>query len=175
MENRTRIIREIIAGIRTRCRPDFILGIRLSPEKFGVKLAEMRDFAEALMLSGDLDFVDLSLFDVFKEPVEPEFRGRRLMACFTGLKRGQTRLGVAGKIVTGDDARYVLDEGADIAIIGRAAILHHDFPNRVAADPNFKPVALPVTRAYLASEGLSPEFIAYMQNWKGFVAEEPAL
>jgi len=25
------------------------------------------------------------------------------------------------------------------------------------------------------AEGLSPKFLTYMQNWKGFVAEEPAL
>src|SRR5215831_465523 len=74
----------------------------------------------------------------------------------------------------GGDAARVLELGADFAIVGRSAILHHDFPKRVAADPHFKPVALPVTREYLASEGLSPRFVIYMQNWKGFVAEEPA-
>ena len=36
--NRERIVREIIAGIRARCRPDFNLGIRLSPERFGIVL-----------------------------------------------------------------------------------------------------------------------------------------
>jgi 2,4-dienoyl-CoA reductase-like NADH-dependent reductase (Old Yellow Enzyme family) len=37
-ENRERIVREIITGIRARCRPDFNVGIRLSPERFGIKL-----------------------------------------------------------------------------------------------------------------------------------------
>jgi len=172
LENRSRVLRDIIAGIRRHTRPDFTLGLRLSPERFGVKLAEIRDLAAELMHSGALDFIDMSLWDVFKEPVEEEFHGKTLMAYFTELDRGQTRLGVAGKITGGDDAAKVLEEGADFAIIGRAAILHHDFPKRVAANPHFKQIALPVTRAYLAAEGLSPKFIAYMQNWKGFVAEE---
>ncbi len=34
--------------------------------------------------------------------------------------------------------------------------------------------ALPVTRAHLTAEGLSPKFVQYMNQWKGFVAaEEP--
>jgi 2,4-dienoyl-CoA reductase-like NADH-dependent reductase (Old Yellow Enzyme family) len=175
LENRARLLRDIIAGVRKRCRADFTLGVRLSPERFGLKLAEMRDLAGELMQSGDLDFLDMSLWDVFKQPLEEDMQGKRLMAYFTELNRGTTKLGVAGKIASGDDAAKVLEEGADFAVVGRAAILHHDFPRRVAADPHFKPIALPVSRAHLAAEGLSPKFITYMQNWKGFVAEEPAL
>jgi 2,4-dienoyl-CoA reductase-like NADH-dependent reductase (Old Yellow Enzyme family) len=175
LENRTRILRDIIAGVRARCRADFILGVRLSPERFGVKLAEIRDLAAELMQGGALDLLDMSLWDVFKEPIEPEFQGKRLMSYFTELERGKTRLGVAGKITSGDHAAQMLEEGADFPIIGRAAILHHDFPKRVTADPHFQQTALPVSREYLANEGLSPKFITYMQGWKGFVAEEPAL
>jgi 2,4-dienoyl-CoA reductase-like NADH-dependent reductase (Old Yellow Enzyme family) len=175
LENRAHILFDIIAGIRKRARPDFTLGVRLSPERFGLKLAEIREVAQRLMQSGAIDFLDMSLWDVFKEPVEEEFQGKRLMAYFTELERGQTRLGVAGKVTTGDDAAKVLQDGADFAIVGRAAILHHDFPRRVRNDPHFRPMALPVSRAYLEAEGLSPKFIGYMQNWKGFVAEEPAV
>ena len=165
--------RDIVAGIRKRCRPDFGLGIRLSPERFGLKLAEVREVAAALLQSGDLDYVDMSLWDVFKEPAETEFQGRSLMSYFTEIGRGRTRLGVAGKIVTGDDAQRVLDEGANSRSWDARAILHHDFPHQVERDPHFRPAALPVTVAHLAQEGLSPKFIAYMQSWKGFVAEEP--
>ena len=75
----------------------------------------------------------------------------------------------------GEDFRRLLVAGADFTILGRAAVLHHDVPKLYAADPDFQPIALPVSRAYLAREGLSPGFIEYMNNWKGFVAqEEPA-
>jgi 2,4-dienoyl-CoA reductase-like NADH-dependent reductase (Old Yellow Enzyme family) len=172
LENRTRILFDIIKGVRARCRADFSLGVRLSPERFGLKLAEIRDLASQLMHSGAIDYLDMSLWDVFKEPVETEFQGHSLMSYFTSLDRGATRLGVAGKITGGDEAKRVLEQGCDFAIVGRSAILHHDFPKRVAGDPHFKPHTLPVTRDYLAREGLSPKFIGYMQNWKGFVAEE---
>ena len=56
-------------------------------------------------------------------------------------------------------------------LLGRAAILHHDFPQRVAADRDFEMASLPVTEAYLRQEGLGETFITYMKNWKGFVAE----
>ena len=170
LENRARLLNDIIDGVRARCRSDFLLGVRLSPERFGLKLAGGHQrFRER----GDLDWLDMSLWDAFKEPVEPEHHGKSLMSFFTGLERGETRLGVAGKIVRAQDARRVLELGCDFAIIGRSAILHHDFPKRVQADSAFAPVALPVTAEYLMNEGLSPKFVGYMRNWKGFVAEEP--
>jgi 2,4-dienoyl-CoA reductase-like NADH-dependent reductase (Old Yellow Enzyme family) len=172
LANRARLLRDIIDGVRARTRADFMLGVRLSPERFGLKLAEICDLAAELMRSDKLDLLDMSLWDVFKEPIEAEFAGTSLISHFTTLERGATRLGVAGKVLTGDDAARVLELGADFPIVGRAAILHHDFPRRVAADPHFKPVSLPVTADYLRSEGLSPKFVGYMQGWKGFVAQE---
>ena len=172
LENRYRLISDIVDGIRSRCRKDFSLGVRLSPERFGLKLAEIRDVAQWLMASGKVDYIDMSLWDVFKEPAETEFQGKSLMSYFTALARGSTRLGVAGKIIGGDDAARVLELGADFAIIGRSAILHHDFPARIKADPHFRPVSLPVTEAYLREEGLGTKFVGYMRGWKGFVADE---
>ena len=171
-ENRARLLFAIVDGIRERCRPDFILGVRLSPERFGLRLAEMIDVAERLLADQKIDFLDMSLWDVFKEPEEEAFAGRTLMSCFTDLDRGDVRLGVAGKIRTPEDAERALAAGADWVMLGRAAILHHDFPNRYEADPRFVPVENPVTREYLADEGLSEAFITYMAGWKGFVADE---
>ncbi len=174
LENRARIVREIIARIRRRTRADFQLGLRLSPERFGLKMAEQRQLAGELLVSGDLDYLDMSLWDVFKAPVEAEFADRPLIDWFADLPRGAARLGVAGKLTSAAACRRVLEHGADFPILGRAAVLHHDFPQRVAADPDFHTIALPVTRAYLANERLGPAFVEYMNHWKGFVAEDPA-
>ncbi len=168
-ENRARIVHEIIRGIRERCRPDFLLGIRLSPERFDVRLAEIRALASRLMQAGEVDFIDLSLWDVFKEPEEPEHQGRTLLSWFTELDRGAVRLGAAGKITRPEDVRRCLDAGTDFVIIGRAAILQHDFPERMRADRDFEPVKPPVSAEYLRSEGLGEAFIQYMSRWKGFV------
>ena len=90
------------------------------------------------------------------------------MSYFTDLDRGQVRLGVAGKVTSPAIAAQMLENGADYVLIGRAAILHHDFVER-ARDAAFTPVALPVTAEYLANEGLGPAFVKYMSTWPGFV------
>jgi len=174
LENRARLLFDIVAGVRAQCRAGFVVGVRLSPERFGLRLAEIRAVAQLLLAGGAIDLLDLSLWDVAKEPEEAEFKGRTLLSWFTELERGATRIGAAGKIMSAEDARRVLAAGADFCVIGRAAILHHDFPLRVQADPGFKSVPLPVTADYLRNEGLGPAFVGYMGTWKGFVQAEPA-
>jgi 2,4-dienoyl-CoA reductase-like NADH-dependent reductase (Old Yellow Enzyme family) len=170
LENRSRIIFEIIAGIRQRCAANFMVGVRLSPERFGLKLFEVKAVAQKLMDSGQLDFLDMSLWDVFKQPNEEDMQGKSLLAHFTELRRGDVRLGCAGKIRTPAEAELALASGVDFIILGRAAILHHDFPLQLQRNPNFAPVEPPVSVEYLRKEGLSDRFVDYMRNWPGFVA-----
>lgn len=172
LENRARIVFEIIDGVRRSCRPDFQLGLRLSPERFGLKLAEIRDVAAEVLRQGQIDYLDMSLWDVAKEPVEDEHKGRSLMSFFTDLPRGSVRLGAAGKVMTAQQALGVLDAGCDFVVVGRAAILRHDFPERVRRDEAYESPALPVTVQHLTDEGLSPAFVKYMRNWPGFVEAE---
>lgn len=171
LENRARPIFDIINGIRERCSPDFNVSIRLSPERFGLKTSEIVTVYEWLVASQKVDFIDMSMWDVRKEAADEDFAGRTLMEIFSSIERGATRLAAAGKIYSADDARWVLDQGADMAVIGRGAILHHDFPKHVQADPNFVVRSLPASRDVLRNEGLSDAFIGYMGNWPGFVAE----
>jgi 2,4-dienoyl-CoA reductase-like NADH-dependent reductase (Old Yellow Enzyme family) len=131
------------------------------------------EVARQVLARGDIDYLDMSLWDVFKAPMDAPDSGP-LIDHFAALPRGETRLGVAGKLMSAELCRKALEHGADFPILGRAAILHHDFPLKVAADPGFQSVALPVTRAHLRAERLGPVFVDYMASWKGFVAEEPA-
>lgn len=173
LENRSRLIFDIIDGVRATCGKDFSLGVRLSPERFGLKLDDIVAVAQRLMREDKIDYLDMSLWDVFKEPTDPEKKGRSLMSYFTDLARGNVRLGAAGKITTGAGCQRALDAGLDFVVIGRAAILHHDFPRKVEANPDFTPIPLPAPVAHLRAEGLSDPFVGYMRAWKGFV-EEPA-
>lgn len=170
-ENRARILFEIIDGIRAECGDDFMLGVRLSPERFGVRMTEIMDIVRRLYAEDKIDFLDMSLWDVFKEPEEDEFKGRSLMSWFTEIERGNVRLGVAGQIRSPQDAERVIAEGVDWVMLGRAAILNHDFPAQYQRDPAFTPTPLPVTREYLKNEGLSDKFVDYMGRWPGFVAD----
>jgi len=172
LENRSRILFEIIDGVRARCGKDFMLGVRLSAERFGMKLADSVQIAQRLMAEDNIDFLDMSLWDVFKEPEEDEHKGRTLMSYFTELDRHNTRLGVAGKIRTPQEAEATMAAGADWIMLGRAAMLQHDWPNRYKADPSFKPVEMPVPRAYLKSEGMSEKFQEYVEGrWPEFFAD----
>jgi len=97
------------------------------------------------------------------------------MSYFADLPRGQVRLGAAGKVMSAATARGVLEGGCDFVIVGRGAILCHDFPERVRRDPNYQSPSLPVTEQHLREQGLSDPFIGYFRsNWPGFVAENVA-
>ncbi len=171
LENRSRILFEIIDGIRASTGPAFQLGVRISPERFGIPLAEARELARRLLSTGQLDYLDLSLWDVFKAPEEGHYAGTELIDHFMDLPRGTCAVGVAGKLMSAARAQQCLDRGADFVLIGRGAVLHHDFPRLALADPAFESIARPVSRAHLAAEGLSEPFIDYMGQWKGFVAQ----
>lgn len=172
LENRARLIFEIIDGVRAQCRPNFQLGLRLSPERFGVLLPEIRDVATEVLRQGKVDYLDMSLWDYTIEAKDEAFAGRSLMSIFTEIPRGNVRLGVAGKIRDAQDAVKVIDAGCDYALIGRAAILKHDFPECVRRNPNYQSPPLPVSPDYLAREGLSPKFVTYMRTFPGFVSDE---
>jgi 2,4-dienoyl-CoA reductase-like NADH-dependent reductase (Old Yellow Enzyme family) len=177
LEHRLRALTEIIQGIRARTGPQFQLGLRLSPERFDIKLAEAREAAARLLATDQLDYLDMSLWDVFKEPIEAKtderLKGTTLLSHFASLPRGRTRLGVAGKLMTAASARAAVEQGADFVFVGRAAILHHDFARRAGADAAFQSAPRPVTREYLRSEGVGPAFIHYLATeWKDFVAAE---
>lgn len=172
LENRARILFEVIDGTRRECRPDFQIGLRLSPERFGLKLMEIREVAADVLRQGKIDYLDMSLWDVAKEPHENAHRGRSLVSYFTELPRGEVRLGAAGKVMTAHSAAGVIEAGCDFVVVGRAAILRHDFPERVRSDPNYRSPALPVPAQHLLNEGLGAEFIAYMRRWPGFVEGE---
>ena len=170
--DRCKVLFAIIDGIRERCGSGFQLGLRLSPERFGITIAEARATAERAMLSGKVDYLDMSLWDVFKAPIEPGYEGSRLIDHFADLPRGNCLLGVAGKIMDAATAQACIDAGADFVLIGRGAILHHDFPLRALSNPAFESEPLPVTRDYLRAEGLGEAFIGYLAaSRKGFVAD----
>lgn len=180
LENRSRMIFEVLDAVRAATGPSFQVGLRLSPERYGVLLSESCHVAERAMTSGLVDYLDMSLWDVEQRPhrdsgAHPSFSdlpvGATLLEVFASLPRGNARLGVAGKIPSGAVAQSCLERGADFVLVGTAAILQHDFARRVLSDPSFSSIDHPVSRAHLEAQGLGCTFIDYLANdWDDFVA-----
>ena len=103
-----------------------------------------------------------------RDSQEEQYKGKTLLQHFSELERGNTRLGVAGNIRTPQDASRAIESGIDWIMLGRAAILNHNFPKLYTKNSQFETPVIPVSADYLAKEGLSPKFISYMSNW-GFV------
>jgi 2,4-dienoyl-CoA reductase-like NADH-dependent reductase (Old Yellow Enzyme family) len=172
-DGRTRIVFELIDAVRAATGAQFQLGLRLSPERFGMAMNESLALAQQVMGTGKLDYLDMSLWDCFKPPQDPAYADRPLIAHFAALPRGDTKLGVAGKILDAATARSCLEAGADFVSIGRGAMLHHDFARRALADPQFRCIERPVSRAHLEAEGLGPAFLQYVSStWPNFVAAD---
>ncbi|NBP53778.1 MAG: NADH:flavin oxidoreductase [Actinobacteria bacterium] len=171
LENRARPLFAIIEGVRRECGDDFHVGVRLSPERFGMRLDEIREVFLRLVSEGRIDMIDMSLWDCFKNANEEGWADQRLIDIFTALDRGDVRLAVAGKLYSAATVREALGAGADIAVIGRAGITNHDFPRGMRNDPNFEMRPRPVPAQTLRDEGLSEIFVDYMRNWKGFVGD----
>lgn len=169
LKNRSRILFEIVDGIREACGEEFLLGVRLSPEKFGMDLLEIKELCQCLIDEGKTDFLDISLWDSYKVPEEKEYQNLSLLEHFTQLEFKEVKLTVAGKISTGSDVIKVLDTSVDFVTIGRSAILHHNFPLTVIENGDFIPTETPVSKNYLRNEGLGEAFIKYMETWPNFV------
>ncbi len=171
-EKRRRFILEIVDGIRKACGKDFQIGIRVSPERFGIDLMETVELCQLLIDEGKIEYLDISLWDVFKDPEDAKYKGKSLMSYFTGLAlKDRVRLGVAGKIHTYDDSMRCLDAGVDFVVVGRAAIMHHDLPLRLQKDSSFTPLQFPVSADYLRNEGLGEAFICYLATWPNMVTD----
>lgn len=170
-ENRTRIIREIINGIKQSCKSTFSVGIRLSPEGYGISLPEVTRFCQELIDQRKLDYIDISLWDCFKEPDNETHQGKSLLSYFTELNWNNVKLVVAGKLNKPQDIENIIEQGADFIMLGKAGILNHDFPNQYITNPSFRPVHQPATKKHLIKEGVSGDFIKYLSKWKGFISD----
>lgn len=171
LQNRARLMLDVIGGIRRRCRADFQIGLRLSPERFGMRLGEVRDLAGEIMMQDKIDYLDMSLWDVTKEPHEEAYRGRSLLSYFTDIPRGNVRLGAAGKIMSAAAATSIVEAGCDFVSIGRAGVLCSDFPLRVRDDPLYAAPAQPVAEQHLRDQGANDQFIGYLRTFPGMVAD----
>ena len=171
-QNRTKLLMDIIDDVKRKTSSKFLIGVRISPERFGLETDEMVTLYKTLCENTNVHFIDISLWDSFKLVDDGPLKGESLLKQFTAIDRGEKLLTVAGKIFSYEDIEILRNNNVDFFCLGRAAILDHQFPNRLKADgPNFEPYSAPVTRNHLLREGLSETFVDYMSTWKNFVSD----
>lgn len=171
-ENRARLLFSVIDAIRRSTGPEFQVGVRLSPERYGQDILETSDVVERLIDEKKVDSIDMSLWDAGKLPDDERVERAPIMRHFLQIPRGDVRMGVAGRLRTGAAIRAAVDEGADFLSIGKAGILYPNFPKMVLQDPDLDPDWLPVSASHLRSVAVGQKFIEYLTTWRGFVSDE---
>ena len=168
---RARLVREVMRAVRARVARSFAVGVRLSLEDWGqargLDLDESLAIARGLAADG-ADWIHASLWNF-----APNTKKRPDVHPITAVREVVPRevaVIAAGSIWTADEARSVLERGADIVSLGRAAILNPDWP-KLAAQPGWEPLRPPITKAALLERAVSPQFAQYLTRWKNFVAD----
>lgn len=181
LANRLRFTLETLSGIRRATGPDFEVGVRLTPEGYGIPLAEAVEIIGTVLASGQVDTLDISMWDCWMSPRKVE-TGRLLIEEFAELPRHGTRVGVTGRVLDRAGVDWALGRnldgstslagGFDFVGIGTAAILHHDSAAHLLADGStFTPTPLPVSADHLRGELVGEPFLDYLRSgWDDFVA-----
>jgi 2,4-dienoyl-CoA reductase-like NADH-dependent reductase (Old Yellow Enzyme family) len=169
IDNRVRLMFEIIDGIRERCRPDFQIGVRLSFERYGQTFEVIYHICQMLVEKQQIDFLDLVPWDVQKTVESGPFEGQKMLEVFSRLGGTSVKIGTSGKVMNVPTLMSVFEYGLDFIMIGRSAILNKDFINQIKINPDYISPQTPVTKQHLKQQGLGDAFIKYLDNWKGFV------
>ena len=171
LENRARFVRSILAAARSEVPDRFLVGVRLSPEvpDQGVSLEESLTVACWLAEDG-ADFLHVSNWDSFKAPAAHPDSEKPLTTWFREAVGPEIPVIATGSVWTPDQAGQILDHGADLVGLARAAIGNASWPEK-AAEPGWEPARPPYTPESLEASALSGTMIDYMRRWPGFVTD----
>lgn len=173
VQNRARLITEILQSIRLHLPPYFLVGVRLSPEdKYNYKGIDIDDslrIAEILKDNG-ADFIDISTWGSTNPPQKYPESTKPIITWFREYLGNEIPLFVAGEIWTHQDAVNALIAGADFVALGKAAIGIPDWPTLAKTKtPHItKP---PYSTAQLSNADVGNVFIEYMRRWDNFVSD----
>ena len=144
LENRARLIRQILQECKKALPADFIVGVRLSPENRGIQtgldLDESIQIAKWLAKDG-ADYIHLSTSDVFKAPDKYPGVNKALISYFIDALKNQVPLLAAGSLKTIAQMQQALDLGLSGIAIGKIAIGNAELPLH-ANDDNYMQVVM---------------------------------
>ncbi len=130
IENRLRIVREILDATRQEAGPDMIVGVRINSDdghESGLRPDDWADIARRLEATGHLDYISCShgtyLNRMLIYPTSPQEHGFQMAA--TRKVKQAVRLPVVGvgRIVTPDEAeRHIAAGDCDMVALARALV-----------------------------------------------------
>jgi 2,4-dienoyl-CoA reductase-like NADH-dependent reductase (Old Yellow Enzyme family) len=169
-ENRIRLTRTVLQGIRKRVPRDFIVGVRLSPEDRGafkgIDFDEGLETAKLIVADG-ADYIHISNWEALKAPEKYKDKRKSITQYYREALPGVTLM-VAGEIWTAKEAQTCLEQGANLIAIGRCGIGNPDWPKHISAT-NYEPLCPPFSAEHLKSVAVSPIFVDYLRRWQNFV------
>jgi 2,4-dienoyl-CoA reductase-like NADH-dependent reductase (Old Yellow Enzyme family) len=185
LENRARLLREIVRAVRAAAPGKFAVGVRLSPEDFGhargLDLDENVQVARWLCDDG-ADFIHLSLWRAERMTVKRP--AEHAVSVFRAAMPAEVPIVAAGAIWNVADALAVMARGAACVALGRSAIVNPDWVRDVraamasgggdgaaAAAMAWEPRRPPLTPEEYAGIAVSPRFVEYLRRFKNMVSE----
>jgi 2,4-dienoyl-CoA reductase-like NADH-dependent reductase (Old Yellow Enzyme family) len=168
LEKRALLLRELVRTIRDATGPDFIIGVRLTPEddRRGISLDETTKAAQWVVEDG-ADYVHLSLRD--PEMMSATKPGHHPLELVRSALPAHVPVIAAGKIWTPAQAAHLAWRGADIVALGRAAIFNPDWP-RHFQNSEWRPTLPPFTPRDFAQVDVSSAFVSYLrEGWPELV------
>ena len=139
LENRMRLMIEVIETVRAAIGPDKALGLRISSDDFtpgGMGVEDMKEVARRLDEHGALDYLNVSQGSVimFYIPVPPNAFPHGAFAPLAGQIREvvkKLKIMAVGRIVDPVEAEKILEDGhADMVIMTRAHIADPELINK---------------------------------------------
>ncbi|MGH3757543.1 FAD-dependent oxidoreductase [Actinophytocola sp.] len=141
-ENRTRIVRRIMDGIKEVVPADFVVGMRISGDEgleHGLGTAEWVTIARAFADTGQLDYLSVTQGTYLNRmkmyaatPTAPGYQ----LAATAEIKRAVPELpvGAVGRILTPEMGEHILTSGtADMVCMARQLIADPEWANKAAA------------------------------------------
>lgn len=135
LENRFRVVKEIIEGIRKKCGRPFIVGVRLGAVDYpvGNTIDDAAEIAKMIEMSGG-DMVNISIgFYTFDEAMPTQWSEE---GCFVylaeAIKKAVTiPVGIVGKLRTPSYCSDLIKDGkADFVCLGRQLICDPEWSNK---------------------------------------------
>ncbi|RMH44118.1 MAG: NADH:flavin oxidoreductase [Gammaproteobacteria bacterium] len=170
LENRARFLREVTRAVRKHVSDNFAVFVRISPvdlyARLGLTLEDSMQVARWLAADG-ADVIHLSLREAWGPAPHEEDR----TPVVTRIKEAvgeHAAVAAAGGIWLQEDAQRFFDAGGDIAVLGKAAIAHPDWP-LASLRNDFKPLRGTWPVEYLKSVDVSERFISYLKRFPGLV------